>query len=123
MDPGYIVIVVLGVVVVASALGVALVTIVLSGIRGEHVQWPTRAQPPPVRHGPELTGSGRRVPEPRVPSEPPPGEPVGPAGVAREGSGSGEHPEWTSRDLAGEDMRPVGTHEEKHAMPGRARWW
>ncbi|MEV7967480.1 hypothetical protein AB0O34_16070 [Sphaerisporangium sp. NPDC088356] len=104
MDPGYIVVVVLGVIVVASALGVALVTIVLCGIRGEHAQWPVTPDTRQAPHGPELTAAEARA-----------------AGI--EGPRGGEHPEWTSRELAGDDLRPVGTHEEKHAVPGRARWW
>ncbi|GII85999.1 hypothetical protein Ssi03_39890 [Sphaerisporangium siamense] len=93
MDPGYIVVVIFGVLVVAAVLGVALVTIVLSGIRGEHAQWPVS-------------------PERRTP-----GEETDRAAIGR------EHPEWTGRDLAGDDLRPIGTHEEKRAAPGRARWW
>jgi hypothetical protein len=113
MDPGYIVVVILGVLVVASALGVALVTIVLSGIRGDHAQWPVT---PDARHRPhvtELTGTESRAPGI---------ESGGPTAGSQKREG-GEHPEWTGRDLAGEDLRPVGTHDEKHALPGRARWW
>ncbi|RCG31341.1 hypothetical protein DQ384_11560 [Sphaerisporangium album] len=102
MDPGYIVVVIFGVVVVAAALGVALVTIVLSGIKGEHAQWPVRPERAAPSE-PELTGQARRA-EIR----------------ADEG---GEHPEWTGRELAGDDLRPVGTHERRRAVPGRARWW
>ncbi|MGW4639302.1 hypothetical protein ACWEN6_12275 [Sphaerisporangium sp. NPDC004334] len=109
MDPGYIVVVIFGVSVVAAVLGVALVTIVLRGIRGEPVQWPVapdgRARRREIerrrREGIE-SGEG--------------GEGAGP----REG---GEHPEWTGRDLAGDDLRPAGARDEKHALPGRARWW
>ncbi|GII64481.1 hypothetical protein Skr01_45660 [Sphaerisporangium krabiense] len=97
MDPGYIVVVIFGVLVVAAVLGVALITIVLSGIRGEHAQWPVR---PERGKSPDETGL---------------------AAIGREPGG--EHPEWTGRDLAGDDLRPVGTHEEKRAAPGRARWW
>ncbi|GAA3838114.1 hypothetical protein GCM10022226_70390 [Sphaerisporangium flaviroseum] len=109
MDPGYIVLVVLGVLVVASTLGVALVTIVLRGIRGERAMWPVT---PDTRHAPpgsESTGADTRA-----------------AGIQRGGTeeaGRREHPEWTGRELAGDDLRPIGTHEEKHALPGRARWW
>ncbi|MCW2878586.1 MAG: hypothetical protein JWQ95_2686 [Sphaerisporangium sp.] len=112
MDPGLIVVVVLGVLVVISALGVSLVAIVLCGIRGEHAQWPVS---PDARHAPpghELTGAGPRAGGIEG------GQAAGPAE-----RGGGEHPEWTSREMAGDDLRPVGTHEEKHALPGRARWW
>ncbi|WP_424536265.1 hypothetical protein ACOZ38_41055 [Sphaerisporangium viridialbum] len=107
MDPGNIVVVVLGVMVVASALGVALVTIVLCGIRGEHTQWPVTPDARHAPHAPELTAAEARA-----------------AGTeGRHEEDGGEHPEWTARELAGEDLRPVGTHEEKNAAPGRARWW
>ncbi|MEV6982885.1 hypothetical protein AB0M95_16710 [Sphaerisporangium sp. NPDC051017] len=103
MDPGYIVVVIFGVLVVAAALGVALVTIVLNGIKGEHAQWPVR----PERRAPSekraLTGPARRA--------------------EIRGDAGGEHPEWTGRELAGDDLRPVGTHEHRRAVPGRARWW
>ncbi|WP_248961615.1 hypothetical protein [Sphaerisporangium perillae] len=100
MDPGYIVVVIFGVIVVAAILGVGLVTIVLRGIRREPVQWPVSPDDWERRH------QGRR----QVTA--PPAEERG-----------GEHPEWTGRELAGDDLRPAGTHQEKHAMPGRARWW
>ncbi|MEU8265689.1 hypothetical protein AB0B89_00875 [Sphaerisporangium sp. NPDC049002] len=104
MDPGNVVVVVLGVIVVASALGVALVTIVLCGIRGENAQWPVTPDTRRAPHEPEITGAEARA-----------------AGI--KGSHEEDHPEWTGRELAGDDLRPVGTHDEKHAVPGRARWW
>ncbi|MFC6082327.1 hypothetical protein [Sphaerisporangium aureirubrum] len=101
---GYIVLVVFGVVVVSLALGVALVTIVLKGIRGDPVQWPVKAER--GRKGTrEVTGAKGR------------------AGIEEGPSREGEHHEWTGQDLAGDDMRPIGTHDEKHATPGHARWW
>ncbi|MET8141884.1 hypothetical protein ABZU32_16380 [Sphaerisporangium sp. NPDC005288] len=106
MDPGYIVVVIFGVSVVAAVLGVALVTIVLRGIRGEPVQWPV---------APDGRARRREI-ETRRREGIESGEGAGP----REG---GEHPEWTGRDLAGDDLRPAGARDEKHALPGRARWW
>ncbi|MFC4587335.1 hypothetical protein [Sphaerisporangium corydalis] len=109
MDPGLVVVVVLGVLGIASALGVTLVTIVLRGIKGEPSLWPV-------------------APDQRTPSD----QEGLPEGPAREGlagpdtappSGEAEPPEWTGPELAGEDLRPLGTHEERHAVPGRARWW
>ncbi|MEO3814636.1 hypothetical protein ABGB17_37050 [Sphaerisporangium sp. B11E5] len=101
MDAGYIVLVVFGVLVVGSALGVALVTIVLRGIRSDPVQWPVKPDSRPRRR--EVTGGEAKAVE----------------APYREG----EHHEWTGQDLAGDDMRPIGTHDEKHAAPGHARWW
>lgn len=101
------VLVVLGVLVTGAALGVSLVVIVLNGIRGEHAQWP-------------VSPASKRVP-PR--SELAGGAEAGSRTAGTGGRDAGEHPEWTARDLAGDDLRPVGTHEEKHALPGRARWW
>ncbi|MDH2428836.1 hypothetical protein [Sphaerisporangium sp. TRM90804] len=98
MDPGYIVLGVLGVLVLSAVLGVALLTVVLKGIKGETVQWPVLPERESARAARE-----RREYE--------------------AGNRSDEHCEWTGRDLAGDDLRPVGTHEEKHAIPGRARWW
>ncbi len=122
MDPGYIVVVLLGVLVVASALGVALVTIVLSGIRGEHAQWPVL---PDASHAvsQEQPSLDRPAAEPRA-DQIPRGDEVARGGraEARDPAG-GEPPEWTGRDLAGDDLRPVGTHSEKHGAPGKARWW
>ncbi|MFC4532604.1 hypothetical protein [Sphaerisporangium dianthi] len=106
MDPGYIVVVIFGVIVVAAVLGVGLVTIVLRGIRGEPVQWP-------------VTPDGRARRREIGARSTPPRE----GGEGGEGVEGGEHPELTGRDLAGDDLRPVGTHPEKHALPGRARWW
>ncbi|GAA1269226.1 hypothetical protein GCM10009677_22230 [Sphaerisporangium rubeum] len=103
MDPGYIVVVVFGVLVVASALGVALVAIVLKGIRSDPVEWPVKPDPRGPRRR-EITRSR-------------------PAAVEEAPYREGEHHEWTGQDLAGDDMRPVGTHDEKHATPGRARSW
>ena len=101
---GYVVLVALGVVVVGAALGVGLVAVVLHGIKGEHAQWPVTPDARNAPHGVAITGDAPR------------------AGI-RGGTGPVEHPEWTGREMAGEDMRPVGSHEEKHAFPGRARWW
>ncbi|GII77775.1 hypothetical protein Sru01_27570 [Sphaerisporangium rufum] len=104
MDMGYIVVVILGVIVVASALGVALVAIVLHGIHGDPVEWPVSEPRQPA--GPRRLAPRRRV-----------------ASLTAARDDGTRHPEWTGGELAGEDLRPVGTHEEKHAVPGRARWW
>lgn len=105
MDPGLIVVVVLGVMIVAAALGVSLLLIVLRGIRGEDAQWPVT---PDARRDPYTAGG--ELDAGRTPG-------------TGAGAPAGGHPEWTGRELAGDDLRPVGTHEEKHALPGRARWW
>jgi hypothetical protein len=104
MVGGHIVLLVLGILVLGSVLGVALMTIVLKGIRSDPVQWPVK----PERRragGRELTGAKAK------------------AGIGQAPSREGEHHEWTGQDLAGDDPRPIGTHDEKHATPARGRWW
>ncbi|GGK68656.1 hypothetical protein Sme01_13920 [Sphaerisporangium melleum] len=101
MDPGHIVVVIFGVAVVAAVLGVALVTIVLRGIRGEPMQWPVA----PDRRAGRAAIEGRDQ------------------DADERACAAGEHPEWTGKDLAGDDLRPVGTHPEKRVLPGRAHWW